>query len=319
MGAELPLLPADPRASLRLAEMAAPAPPPTAGAFGPRRIDIAPEPPDVGPPPPALLITRSPVSLASGGPLPAELSTAFASIDPQYEICNTLAKPDFQGGPVTMELELASSGAPLRVLPVAEGPVSPHTRCLMERACQYQTRASLGQMTRVRIPLQVTREQPLPPPPPPPPPQPQPQVRLDAVSENPSSTQAELQLQLRTLVADAARGCGAVPGRAQVRFLLDLTHEESFRPRPRPRPHAAQARHDAARVLHHLPGPHPSGLRSGVDEHALLRRGEPLQPPPPQRPLLRQAHRAGPRHLEPLNSPGPPPGPRRRSGGLAAP
>jgi hypothetical protein len=207
-----------------------------AGMPAPRRpirpIDMAPEPIPEGPPPPRLLVERRPISMSNGGPIPTELSTAFASIDPQFEVCNALAPQDFRGGTVTMELELASSGAPLRVLPVGDGDVSPHSRCLMERACQYQTRASLGQLTKVRVPLQVNREQPLPPPPPPPPPMPQ--VQVDAISESPSGNLAELQLQLRTALANAARGCGPVPGRAQVRFLVDLSQEQRPR-RPSPR------------------------------------------------------------------------------------
>ncbi|MCU0655073.1 MAG: hypothetical protein MUF64_07240 [Polyangiaceae bacterium] len=227
-------------------EMVAPAPMPPNGAIAKPRFvpaDMAPEPIDPGSPPLRIFIERRPVSLSSGAPLPAELSSAFASIDPQFDVCNTLVTQDFQGGNVTMELELASSGAPLRVLPVGDAPVSPHTRCLLERACQYQTRASLGQLTRVQIPLVLTRERP---PPPPPPPPPQPTVRLDTTSENASSTHAELQLQLRTIVADAARACGGVPGRAQTRFLLDLSQEGSFRPqsprRPSPRLRVAMPR-----------------------------------------------------------------------------
>jgi hypothetical protein len=182
------------------------------------------------------VIERGPAALSGGGPLPPELASAFRSIDPQYEVCNTLAPQDFPGGPLTLEVELASSGAPLRVLPVGDGEVTPFARCLQERACQYQTRAPLGQLTRVRVPLQVHREQPLPRPPTP---QPQPQVRVDAASESPSANLAELQLQLRTALADAARGCGPVSGRAQVRFLLDMTRNEGFRRRPSPRQRVA--------------------------------------------------------------------------------
>jgi hypothetical protein len=170
------------------------------------------------------VIERGPPALSGGGPLPPELASAFRSIDPQYEVCNTLAPQDFRGGPLTLEVELASSGAPLRVLPVGDDEVTPFARCLQERACQYQTRAPLGQLTRVRVPLQVHRDQP---PPPPPPPQPQVQVRVDAASEGPSANLAELQLQLRTALADAARGCGPVNGRAQVRFLLDLLNMQA--------------------------------------------------------------------------------------------
>lgn len=235
MGAALVQPAREEHASRLLAE--APAFPPNAGARAPRRIvptDMMPEPVDPGPPPPQLIIERLPMGLTNGGPLPAELSTAFSSINPQYEVCNTLAGQDAQGGPVTFELELASSGAPLRVLPVGEHTISPHERCLMERACQYQTHASLSQLTRVRVPLRVNREQPPPPPTPPTPPA-QPQVRVDASSEAPSQNLSELQLQLRTLVADAARSCGAVDGRAQVRFILETVTTDGF-PRPRPRP-----------------------------------------------------------------------------------
>jgi hypothetical protein len=225
LGVDLP--PQAPQVLLAEVVAGAPAPPRK------RRMDMAPEPiPNPGPPPPRLLIERGPAVLSGGGPLPPELVSAFRTIDPQYEVCNPLAPQDFPGGPLTLEVELASSGAPLRVLPVGDGEVTPFARCLQERACQYQTRASLGQITRVRVPLQVHRDQPLPQPPSPQPPI---QVRVDAASESPSANLAELQLQLRTILAEAAQDCGPVSGRAQVRFLLDMTRHEGFRRRPSPR------------------------------------------------------------------------------------
>lgn len=210
-----------PLLALRLVEAPA-APPPGVRARPiptpspvPMPIDMAEPMPD--PPPPRLFVERLTPSLSTGAALPAELSTAFSSINPQYEVCNNLVSNSMTGGPVEFELELASTGAPLRVLPTAPGQPSVYTRCLMERTCQYQTHAALGQLTRVKVPLRVTRDQPRPPPPPP---SVQAVVPVDAISEGNSTS--EMALQVRSTAAEAARRCGAVPGRARVRFIVDM-------------------------------------------------------------------------------------------------
>ncbi|MCS6898280.1 MAG: hypothetical protein RMJ98_00720 [Myxococcales bacterium] len=217
LGAELPPRPLP----ALLAEVAAQAPAPLSRPVV--QIDMALEPsPQPAQPPLRFTIERDRAMLSGGGALPPQLAAVFESIDPQFDVCSTLAPQDLSEVSLAFDVEFASNGAPLRVLPVGEGEVAPFTRCLQERACQYQTRVPLGQLIRVRVPLRIHRDQPLPPRP-----LPAAQVRVDVATEMPSNNLAELQLQLRTVLADAARGCGLVPGRAQVRFLMDLVNMQA--------------------------------------------------------------------------------------------
>ena len=226
-----------------LAEMAAP-PPPAAGARAPRPMPSPmpvmprrPPPlvPPITPPPdavfdpgqPDLRIDPQPLASRTGTPVPASLS----SVDPHYEICTSLAQESEPLGPVTFDLELASNGAPLRVLPPAGNATpSPLVRCLMERACQLQATASPpGQKTVLDVPLRLHRgEQAAAQPPP----GQVADVRVDVATASPRSDRAELQLQLRSAAALAMRSCGAVPDRARVRLSLDLIEIPSLR-RPR--------------------------------------------------------------------------------------
>lgn len=170
------------------------------------------------PPRPLVFFQQMPLRLLDGKPLPAPLAEAFSMSNPQYEICNNLAQ-DLPIEPV-FELELTSTGAALRVSPTSPGQPSPYERCLMERACQLQARgAGLTAPIRVRVPVRASRE----------PFAASPataagsEVRVDVMTENPSPQGAELQLQIRSAIADSARGCGAVAGRARVRFSVELS------------------------------------------------------------------------------------------------
>lgn len=123
--------------------------PPSAGrpAFKPNARLKQPFRPDE--PPRALRIQRPTLTLG-GAPLPPALQAAFAAIDPQYEVCASLVdegQPELQ---LEFDLELASSGALLRVLPIDQRNPGAFERCVMERSCQYQARVVLGRSQVVR-------------------------------------------------------------------------------------------------------------------------------------------------------------------------
>ncbi len=219
-----------PRLKMEMPPPPPPPPPPVAGARpkpppgGIVLVDRAApqeffEPPMVSPTPP-LRIEALPLTNPAGGPVP----TLVSSADPHYEICTSLAAPDEVPGSLTFGLELASSGAPLRVLPPSGSATpTPLVRCFMERACQLHASAP-GQKTLLDVPLRVSREQP------PPPPPPAAVVRVDVASENPRADVAELQLQLRSAATSVMQACGPVPGRARVRLSLDLVTPGRGRP-----------------------------------------------------------------------------------------
>jgi hypothetical protein len=106
---------------------------------------------------PRLLYILPETPTMAGAPVtPPELAAALAQVNPQYEVCSSLADENMPDVQLRFELELASSGAPLRVLPVDQGPINTLGRCLMERACQYQTHVALGQPRRVTMELRLT-------------------------------------------------------------------------------------------------------------------------------------------------------------------
>ncbi len=169
----------------------------------------------------SLVVDRLPFTLINGAPPAAPLAQALASVDPQYDACIPLERVGESLGPVTFDLELASNGSPLRVLPPAGNATpSPLVRCLMERTCQLLATASPpAQTLRVQVPLRLRRPEPEAPPPPP-------STfagRLDVATEAPDGGFAESQLQLRALVGEAARSCGPVLVRTTVRLAFSLS------------------------------------------------------------------------------------------------
>jgi hypothetical protein len=198
-----------------------PVPPPVEGDIAP------PEEPLL----PALLLSRGKLSLATGQPLSPMLASRLDTIALPLEICQDLAT-EGDVGRFEADVDLASSGAALRVTPVGPGQPSRLGRCLMERACQLRSGPEGGGLS-IRVPFLVHADQP----PPPPLPPPLPQAHLPAVEveiEGGQSALASEAAQLRDLLAAAAPNCGAgrtFPAKTQARFIIELQSRPAGRRR----------------------------------------------------------------------------------------
>ncbi len=167
---------------------------------------------DIAPPLPTLRVERLPLQLAGGEALPAGLAAALAAVDPEYGACDALMTDPQPPGAMAFTLELASSGAPLRVTPQAAGQPGAYAHCLMERTCQLQTRTAPGQVLAVSVPLRVFHE--------PPPGTPRPEETVKVTLDG--AVRDELQLQLVAAASEVARLCEAIPGQVSAQLTIEL-------------------------------------------------------------------------------------------------
>jgi hypothetical protein len=131
----------------------------------------------------------------------ASLPGTVALVGPASpDVCEPLAEiPD--SGPLLLEVELASSAAPLRVRSNRDRQ-SPYVRCLMERACRVRVPSEAASQ-RVTLPLVLRVEDP-PPPPPPTTSRPTSRIEVHPVKDKNSDP---LHLLAATIVKNAGKRC----------------------------------------------------------------------------------------------------------------
>jgi hypothetical protein len=138
----------------------------------PRRLP--PEPPLLPEPPGRIVAVQQGTARLGAASLPGTVALVGPA---SPDVCESLAEiPD--SGPLLLEVELASSAAPLRVRSNRDRQ-SPYVRCLMERACRLRAPSEAASQ-RVTLPLVLRVEDP-PPPPPPPPPRPTSRIEVHPV------------------------------------------------------------------------------------------------------------------------------------------